>query len=108
MLRRSDIKANAEDFVLNARDEQPMVDDLHSYIKPISWPIDPEVVAPSMAAGSAVLNRNLTITMKEIEWNSLDRHVKALNVSKAEWIRYAILKLIQEEQLHFFKNRKAT
>jgi hypothetical protein len=44
--------------------------------------------------------------LKEKEWNSIDRHVKALDRNKSEWIRHALLRLMQEEQIYCFKNRK--
>jgi hypothetical protein len=106
MLKRSDIKANAEKFVENAKDEVEIIEDLHKFVRPTDWPISPEIVSPSLADGNTTLNKNLTINLKEIEWNSIDRHVKALNVSKAKWIRYALLQLMQEEQLYFLKNKK--
>jgi hypothetical protein len=80
------------------------VEDLHKYVGPIDRP--PEKISPSLAEGSTTLNKNMSIYLKEREWNSLDRHVKALGRNKSEWVRYALLKLMQEEQIYCFKHRK--
>ena len=109
MIRTKDLK-NYNDFLKEAasekRDELGEVDDLHQYVRPISWPIYEETISPSLADGSTTLNKNMTIAIKENEWNSIDRHVKALKLNKSEWIRYALFKLMQEEQIHCFKNKK--
>ena len=107
MLRRQNIKAKNDEFVQKANDEISNIEDLHKYVRPREWPVSKEIVSPSLADGSKILSKNLTVSLKESEWNSIDRHVKALNVNKAEWIRYALLKLIQEEQIYFLKNKKA-
>lgn len=44
------------------------------------------------------LSRPINLPLKEFEWNTLDRHTKKLNISKSKWIRYAIYKLLEEEQ----------
>ena len=105
MIRRPDIKEN-NNFLQKANEEISTIEDLHKHITPTNWPILKDIINPSLAEGSKTSSKNLTINIKEIEWNSIDRHVKALNVSKAEWIKYAIFKLMQDEQLYFLKNRK--
>jgi len=109
MLRKKDIK-NYNDFLRESasekRDELGEIDDLHQYVRPIDWPLDKETISPSLADGSSTLNKNMTIAVKENEWNSIDRHVKALKLNKSKWIRYALFKLMQEEQIYCFKNKK--
>jgi hypothetical protein len=110
MRRIDDLKSERHDFLHAARsqnkDEIGEVEDLHKYVKPVGWPISNEPVLPSLADGSMKLNKNLSIYLKEKEWNSIDRHVKAMGRNKSEWIRHALMKLMQEEQIHCFKNRK--
>ncbi|MDR2781591.1 MAG: hypothetical protein LBB21_04035 [Holosporaceae bacterium] len=110
MRRREDLKTEHSDFLHKAmsekRDEIGDVEDFHKYVRPFDWPISKDPVSPSLADGSATLNKNLSVYLKEKEWNSIDRHVKALDRNKSEWIRYALLRLMQEEQIHCFKNRK--
>ena len=105
MISRKDLSKKESDFVNAAQEETVENIDLHSLVKPTKWPISNRNISPSMANGSTSLRKTLTIQLKEAEWNSVDRHTKALNISKNEWVRYAILKLMQEEQLHFFKNK---
>jgi hypothetical protein len=108
MLRREDLKPEYYEFLhgsaSNRKDDIGEVEDLHQYVRPVEWPTDQ--VLPSLAEGSATLNKNLSVYLKEKEWNSIDRHVKALGRNKSEWIRHALLKLMQEEQIHCFKSRK--
>jgi hypothetical protein len=110
MHKRQDLKSEYYDFLHGStseqRDEIGEVEDLHKYVRPIDWPIFESPVAPSLAGGSATLNKNLSVYLKEREWNSIDRHVKALDRNKSEWIRYALLKLMQEEQIYCFKKKK--
>jgi hypothetical protein len=110
MLKRCDLNQEYCKFVggsaVQKKDEVGDVEDLHKYVGPVKWPIVEDPVIPSLAEGSMTLNKNLSVYLKEKEWNSIDRHVKALGKNKSEWIRYALLKLMQEEQIHCFKNRK--
>jgi hypothetical protein len=110
MRKRDDINVKYHEFLHGSSSEKMddigKIEDLHKYVKPISWPISKDPISPSMADGSVVLNKNLSVYLKEKEWNSIDRHVKALNRNKSEWIRYALLRLMQEEQLYCLKNRK--
>lgn len=80
-------------------------DDLHRYVTNSQWPIDNYSPNPSLDEGSN-LKRSITLNTSEKEWNSIERHVKALDVPKAKWIRYAIMKLMEEEQLHYLKQNK--
>ena len=80
-------------------------EDMHKYIKQIIWPIDNTHISPSLADGSN-LTRTLTVSLKEYEWNSVERHVKALGVKKIDWIRHALFKLMQEEQIYCFTKQK--
>ena len=95
-----------ERFIDNAisekADTEIIKEDLHKYVKLSKWPILEEA-SPSYAKGSH-LNKNINLPLKEYEWNSIDRHTKMLGIAKTEWIRYAIAKLLQEEQIYFLKN----
>jgi hypothetical protein len=84
-------------------DSQDRKEDLHSYVNPASWPLDQYHPSPSLAAGSH-LKKPIVLYLTEQEWKSIDRHTKVLGVSKQEWIKYAIRKLLEEEQLFFLKN----
>jgi hypothetical protein len=110
MRKKNEIKIEHYKFLHESRAEKMdnigEIEDLHKYVRPINWPISKEQISPSMADGSAALNKNMSICLKEREWNSIDRHVKALDRNKSEWIRYAMLRLIQEEQLYCFKHKK--
>jgi hypothetical protein len=90
--------------VADAVDNQTIKEDLHKYVKKTRWPINPEEISPSLASGSN-LRRPINLPLKENEWNSIERHVKALGIGKTEWIRHAIFKLMQEEQIYFLKNK---
>lgn len=81
------------------------VKDFRVYVKHSKWPIFKYNFNPSLAEGS-ILRKPITLPLKEYEWNSIDRHTKALGVQKSEWIRYAVFKLMSEEQAHFTKNKK--
>lgn len=81
-------------------------EDIHNYVQPAPWPVIKEKVEPSWAKGDKVLRRSQNLSLKDYEWNSIDRHVKALGVQKVTWIRYAIFKLMQEEQDYFYKRSK--
>ena len=94
-----------DNAVTNKSDNETIKEDFHQYIKKSRWPVLEEDIAPSLAEGSK-LRKPLTLALKEIEWNSIDRHTKTLGVAKLEWIRYAIFKLMQEEQIYFMKNHK--
>lgn len=80
-------------------------EDLHQYVKKrTKWPLDDTPISPSMAEGSH-LRKNINLTFKEFEWNSIDRHTKAIGISKTDWIRYAVFKQLQEEQIMFLKEK---
>lgn len=105
MISRKDLSPPEVEFIRAAAEEQNTTEDLHKFVKPSKWPISDKILRPSLANGSTKLRKALTIQLKEAEWNSIDRHIKTLNVGKNEWVRYAILKQLQEEQLYFFKKR---
>lgn len=98
-----------EDFINNAIaervDNETVSDDLHRYVRKYRWPLDDTPVSPSLADGSH-LRKHFNLPLKEYEWNSIDRHTKVLGVSKADWVRHAIFKQLQEEQIFFLKNKK--
>lgn len=109
MIKRKDLKITQEMRSLSELEmggENTVQEDLHSYVRPIDWPLSKEEISPSLAEGSETLNKNMSIFLKEQEWNSIDRHTKALKLNKSTWIKYAIFKLMQEEQLYCFKHKK--
>jgi hypothetical protein len=72
-------------------------EDSSKYVKGNRWPLIEDIKLCTMANGSD-LRKPLLINMKENEWETIERHVKDLNVAKSEWIRAAIFKTIKEEQ----------
>lgn len=91
----------------DASEMELIKEDLHQHVGRSSWPLDESQPAPSMARGSD-LKKPMLINLSEKEWNSVDRHTKSLGVSKQGWLKHAIYKLLESEQLHFLKlkNRK--
>lgn len=98
-------KQHEEKFISEAVAEktETVKEDLHKYVTRSAWPLFGEI-SPSYAEGSN-LSKPLNVSMKEFEWNSIERHIKTLDVEKSKWIRYAIFKLIEEEQFLFFKDK---
>lgn len=86
-------------------DNETVAEDLHKYVRKHGWPLDDSPINPSMANGSN-LRKNINLSLTECEWNSIDRHTKALGVGKSDWIRHAVFKQLQEEQIFFLKNKK--
>jgi len=72
------------------------------YTQFIKWPTEENPVKPSMADGSE-LPKPTNISMKEYEWNTIDIHTKKIGVPKAVWIKYAIFKLLEQEQHYYSK-----
>jgi hypothetical protein len=108
MRKRPDREIEEKKFVENAEasiaDQRTIKEDLHKYVKRIDWPIVEGDITPSLAEGSN-LRKHLTLSLTEKEWNSIDRHTKALGINKTAWVRYAIFKSMQEEQIYCFKNK---
>ena len=107
MRKRPDKEQLIENFIKKAPQDaniQQDIKDLHTYIQHAKWPLCNNKITPSLAKGSN-LRKPLLLPLKEYEWNSINRHVKALGVQKSEWIRYAIFKLMSEEQAHFVKQK---
>lgn len=86
-------------------DQKTVKEDLHKYVRKMNWPIDDADISPSLAKGSN-LRKHLTLSLTEVEWNSIDRHTKSIGTNKTAWIRYAVFRLMQEEQIYYFKNRQ--
>ena len=107
MRKRLEKEQLIENFIKEAPHDsipQNVEKDLHTYIKHAKWPLSDSKAAPSLATGSN-LRKPLLLPLKEYEWNSIDRHTKALGIQKSEWIRYAIFKLMYEEQEYFAKQK---
>ena len=102
-------KNQEEKFIDQAASEmtehETLKEDLHKYVQHSKWPIFEEEILPSLAEGSK-LSKGINLPLKEYEWNTIDRHIKTLGIRKAEWIRYAMFRLLQEEQLYFLKYKK--
>ena len=102
--KREQVEKFIDGAVSDLASDKTIIEDLHKYVKHSRWPILLEKISPSLASGSN-LNKGLNLPLKEYEWNSIDRHVKALGVKKTEWIRHAMFRLLQEEQIHFLKHK---
>ncbi len=61
------------------------------------WPFTSEDYTPVFPNGSN-LKKPITLAIKEYEWLAIEEHTKMLGVSKTEWIRFAMYKLMFEEQ----------
>lgn len=78
-------------------------EDLHRYVKPTIWPFTGKT-QPSLAS-SGHFTKSFRLTIKKFEWDAVERHVKSLGIQKSTWIRHAIFKLMEEEQLFFLKQK---
>jgi len=111
MRKRSMPVTNEEAFIVGAATEQeavqPKTIDLHRYVvRPRTWPLSHVNPTPSLAKGREDLKKPFLIHLTEQQWNSLERHCKELGVSKAEWLRHAMYRLLEEEQQTFLQIRK--
>jgi hypothetical protein len=113
MRRRSTSLAlsREEAFITGAVAEQetttPKTVDLHRYVvRPRTWPLSNPNPNPSLAKGREDLKKPYLIHLTEQQWNSLERHTKVLGVSKAEWLRHAMLRLLEEEQQAFLEMKE--
>jgi hypothetical protein len=111
MRKRSRIVLREEAFIGGAATEQeatePQTVDLHRYVvRPRKWPLSKGKPTPSLAKGREDLKKPLLIHLTERQWNSLERHTQTLAVSKAEWLRHAMMRLLEEEQLAFLQLKK--
>lgn len=108
MRKRSDLTPAEQKFIegasANQADQKTIKEDMHKYVRRMLEPVDDYKPDPSMAEGSS-LRKDLTVGLTESQWNTVDRHVKAIGVQKSTWVRHALLKLIEEEQTYCFKNR---
>ena len=108
MRKRPDREIEERKFVESAEasiaDQKTVKEDLHNYVRRVDWPLDGVDIIPSLAEGSN-LRKHLTLSLTEKEWNSIDRHTKSIGTNKTAWIRHAIFRLMQEEQIYCFKNK---
>lgn len=79
-------------------------EDFHHYVSKAHWPLDNTYPDPSLATGGT-LKKPLLLYITEQEWNSIERHIKAIGISKQRWLKHAFYKLLNEEQMHFFKSK---
>lgn len=93
-----------ESAIAEKADIETLREDLHKHVKRSRWPLDDTPITPSMAEGSH-LRKGVNLPLKEYEWNSIDRHTKAIGIAKTDWIRYAIFKQLQDEQIMFLKKK---
>ena len=111
MRKRSTALSSEEAFITGSATEQevttPKTVDLHRYVvRPRTWPLSHSNPTPSLAKGREDLKKPFLIHLTEQQWNSLERHCKELGVSKAEWLRHAMFRLLEEEQQAFLQMRK--
>jgi hypothetical protein len=110
-MRKRPVKESLEnDFISQAiadkKDNSDESNDFYNHMIKVKWPIEDREVSPSLEKGSH-LRKPINLPLREYEWNSLDKHTKSLGVQKSEWIRYAIFKLMHEEQNYFrIKNKR--
>ena len=91
-----------KDYLIQ-QSEDPKEIDLHQFVHRSMWPVFSPSPQPSLAPGRTDLEKTLPpIRASEQLVLSVDRHCKALDVPKSEWLRYAIKKVMQEEQDFFF------
>ena len=79
--------------------------DYNDYVSKLIWPLDKEDILPSYADG-CLLKKPLSININEKEWNTIDRHVKTLGVTKDKWVKRAIFKQLYLEQMTAFKAKE--
>lgn len=72
----------------------------------VNWPIDFQE-NPVLFEGREGVDRPFHMRLKEDLWLSIEHHCAALGVTKSEWVRVAILKLLQTEQ-QWFADQKAS
>jgi hypothetical protein len=102
-------KTPEQEFIENAQADRLEAnitkEDLHLYVRKVSWPLGEHSPTPSFAEGSS-LKKPVLVYLNEKEWNSIDRHTKTIGVSKQEWLKHAIYKLLEEEQLSFLNMKR--
>jgi hypothetical protein len=107
MRKRSTPLSREEAFIAGASTEQettsPKTVDLHRYVRARPWPLSHPNPSPSLAKGREDLKKPLLIHLTEQQWKSIERHTDLLGVSKASWVRHAIMRLLEEEQLAFLQ-----
>lgn len=69
----------------------------------LKWPVLKINLKPIMNNGSS-LRKPINLPLKEFEWNTLENHTKKIGVGKTEWIRYAIYRILVEEQEYYYKD----
>lgn len=109
MRNRPGLEKQEEDFIQGASATRLELstqneEDLHVHVQPHSWPLDGNRPSPSLATGST-LKKPIHLYLNEQEWRTIDRHTKVLGLSKQEWIKHAILKLLEEEQMFFLHDK---
>ena len=85
---------NINDFINNASAEEKTalttntIQNRHTYeIEHFNIPFED---------GSA-LRKQLNVSLKEFEWNTINSHIERIGASKAQWIKYACFKLMKED-----------
>ena len=110
MRKRSTALSSEEAFIAGASTEQevttPKTIDLHRYVRSRPWPLSHPDPTPSLAKGREDLKKPLLIHLTEQQWNSIERHTDVLGVSKASWVRHAMMRLLEEEQQAFLRMKE--
>jgi hypothetical protein len=83
----------------------PVTRSIYNLVHRVMWPIDGEV-APSLLKGRNDVEKNLSLRINEDIWLSIEAHCASLDVTKSEWIRFAMLRLLQYEQQWFINKSK--
>lgn len=95
--------ANVEENVNNHKIKPIQAIDYHIFVtSDLTWPFDKDEILPSYAEGSH-LKKPITVNITEKEWNTIDRHILSLDVSKNKWLKRAIFKQLYLEQMNAFK-----
>lgn len=90
-----------EEFINNAAvttQVKEKFDDSHEYVFSEGWPFFKEELPCKLMEGSSTLNRSLTFSIPENEWNTINRHVESLDLPKRKWMRRIVLTAVRREQ----------
>lgn len=78
----------------------PAPQEVYSLVHRVVWPIT-VTEEPLLFDGRADVDKPFHMRLKENFWLSIENHCAALGVSKSEWVRVAMSKLLAEEQRWF-------
>lgn len=100
-MRKRPIRSDVAEFINNAVADKITTSyedsEIFLMLSKIKWPINGEKFHAPNTEGST-LRKDLNIALKEHEWNALDKHVGSIGISKLQWVKHAIFKLMDEER----------